>query len=70
MIISLQKVKNLFQVRLDKKREEKVGSGPQAMFIYWLSQKRYSRNKLLLTSLVKLLKSASQPEVYHLQFSG
>jgi len=49
MIISLQKVKNLFQVRLDKKREEKVGSGPQAMFIYWLSQKRYSRNKLLLT---------------------
>ena len=49
MIISLQKVKNLFQVRLDKKREEKVGSGPQAIFIYWLSQKQYSRKKLLLT---------------------
>lgn len=43
------KSKILFQVRLDKKRKEKVGSDPQAIFIYWLSQKQYSRKKLLLT---------------------
>ena len=49
IVISLQKVKKLFQVRLDEKKKEKVGSDPQAMFIYWLSQKQYSRKKLLLT---------------------
>lgn len=41
--------KKLFQVRLGKKRKEKVGSDPQAMFIYWLNQKQYSKKKLLLT---------------------
>ena len=40
---------NSLTLPLGKERKGKVGSDPQAMFIYWLSQKQYSRKKLLLT---------------------